>query len=414
MKDTPNNRGLILWITGLPGVGKTELSDKISFILSESHDINVVQLDGDLLRLVLNYTQDSSTKERKTLGATYFRVATMIAQQGHIVVVSTVALYSEIFTLLKNSNLPVQIINLTCTKEIALSRNQAREINSIVNKPTLDLDKKISEQITFPEQTRHYANNLMNDLENISIEIVKLVLDYKSHYQKLPRESIRKHVINYKHIESFKKEYWDNYYISSLEPKPSTFAEFVSSNYLKPESRIIDYGCGNGRDSFLFSKNCATLGLDVSDTAILSNNKKAKESTGIKTLEFSLLNEIFTLDKYLESFSPDVFYARFVFHAFNELTENQILKSISQQLPLNGLFCAEMRTINDPLYKKGIKISKTERIYGHYRRFIDAREFIKKLEYLNFTVLFSEEDKGFSITDGDDPVLLRIIAQFKK
>ena len=102
-----------------------------------------------------------------------------------------------------------------------------------------------------------------------------------------------------------------------------------------------------------------------------------------------------------------------MFHSLNEETESQILKSISQRLPLGGLLCAEMRTVNDPLYFKGIKISKNERIYGHYRRFIDAKDFLKKLSDLNFSILFSEESQGLSVIGDDNPVLLRVRAQQK-
>lgn len=411
--NSSNSNGLILWITGVPGVGKTELSDKITQELSNFHAINVIQLDGDLLRLILNRTEDSLDKERKLLGTTYLRLATMLAQQNQIVIVSTVAQYREIFDLIENSNSSIQIINLTCTKEIELLRNKDRGINSNNRKSILNSHNESAEPIIFPEKTFHFQNDNLNDLDNISKELVDLILEYKWGHKQSSRKSIRMHTVNYGFIENFKSEYWDNYYASSPELKPSTFAEFVMHNYVKPNSRVIDYGCGNGRDAFLFAQICTTLGLDVSENAILANKKRATKTGKKKNLSFQLLSQNSKLEKYFESFSPNIFYARFVFHALNEQIENQILKSISQRLPLGGLLCAEMRTVNDPLYFKGVKISKNERIYGHYRRFIDAKDFLKKLSDLNFSILFSEESQGLSVIGDDNPVLLRIIAQQK-
>jgi hypothetical protein len=42
----------------------------------------------------------------------------------------------------------------------------------------------------------------------------------------------------------------------------------------------------------------------------------------------------------------------------------------------------EFRTIKDPLMKKGLKISRNERFFTHYRRFINTR-FIKN----NFEII---------------------------
>ena len=411
--NSSNSNGLILWITGVPGVGKTELSDKVTRELSNFHAINVIQLDGDLLRLILNRTADSLDKERKLLGTTYLRLATMLAQQNQVVIVSTVAQYREIFDLIENSNSSIQVINLTCTKEIELSRNKARGINSNNAKSIFNSINESTNLIIFPKKTFHFQNNNLNDLDSISKELIDLILEYKRGHTHSPRKSIRMQTVNYGFIENFKSEYWDSYYASSPELKPSTFAEFVIHNYVKPNSRIIDYGCGNGRDAFLFAQVCRTLGVDVSENAISANKKRSAEIGKEKNLSFHHLSEKSKLEKYLESFSPNIFYARFVFHSLNEETESQILKSISQRLPLGGLLCAEMRTVNDPLYFKGIKISKNERIYGHYRRFIDAKDFLKKLSDLNFSILFSEESQGLSVIGDDNPVLLRVIAQQK-
>lgn len=56
------------------------------------------------------------------------------------------------------------------------------------------------------------------------------------------------------------KEYWNEYYETTADnnstevPKliPSQFADFVLNEF-QDRTRFIDFGCGNGRDSFFFA-----------------------------------------------------------------------------------------------------------------------------------------------------------------
>ena len=51
------------------------------------------------------------------------------------------------------------------------------------------------------------------------------------------------------------KNYWNIFYKKKLIFKESSFARFTYNNIPKLKKRkIIDIGCGNGRDSFFFNK----------------------------------------------------------------------------------------------------------------------------------------------------------------
>ena len=51
-------------------------------------------------------------------------------------------------------------------------------------------------------------------------------------------------------------EYWENYYKSRKDTHyPSLFAKFVLKNYVKRNSSLIEFGCGNGRDAKYFANN---------------------------------------------------------------------------------------------------------------------------------------------------------------
>ena len=62
--------------------------------------------------------------------------------------------------------------------------------------------------------------------------------------------------------------------------------------------------------------------------------------------------------------------------------------------------------------KKGIKIKGTERFYGHYRRFIDVKKFIKKIEIYGFKILYISQSNKYANFKKEQPHICRII--FKK
>jgi len=83
------------WITGLPGSGKTTLAGTLREFLLEQ-DVQVIWLDGDVLRDVLGKEGLFSKAERLEVAHTYRKLALMLQSQGFSVIVSTVSLFHEI------------------------------------------------------------------------------------------------------------------------------------------------------------------------------------------------------------------------------------------------------------------------------------------------------------------------------
>ena len=85
----------VIWITGMSACGKTTLAGLIveQYKLSNT---NVIWLDGDDLRQALFVSNSFGKSARLELAYKYAGIAKLLANQGFLVVVSTVALHHEI------------------------------------------------------------------------------------------------------------------------------------------------------------------------------------------------------------------------------------------------------------------------------------------------------------------------------
>lgn len=88
-------KGRLFWVTGLSASGKTTVSRLVvNNLQSIGHQI--LLLDGDDLRAVLNENSSHSRADRLRIGFTYSRLCKLLVEQGLDVLIATVALFSEI------------------------------------------------------------------------------------------------------------------------------------------------------------------------------------------------------------------------------------------------------------------------------------------------------------------------------
>ena len=199
--------------------------------------------------------------------------------------------------------------------------------------------------------------------------------------------------------------HWDEYYKKDNIPDyPSPFAEYVV-NKLSNQQTILEVGCGNGRDAkFLASQGHLVTGLDRSGEAI----ELCKKLYSVESLEF-FFGTITDIEK-INKKKYDLIYSRFVIHAMSLNEEIKTLNMSHKLLNKDGQFFVECRSINDPLSRKGDILSNTERIEGHYRRFIILEEFKQRLVQVGFQIIKTIESNGLAKFGKDDPVVIRIHA----
>lgn len=197
--------------------------------------------------------------------------------------------------------------------------------------------------------------------------------------------------------------YWDGWYGSDRTPThASTFAEFCCP-YLTPGGRLIDLGCGNGRDTDYFGNlGFSVLGVDYSQVAIRNNQRRNRRpNVNFAVADFTSMTDLGQFD---------TIYSRFSLHAVDAPTEQRLLSWCVQHLNPGGRFCVEARSTNDPLLTRGQRLSPTENYLDHYRRFLDYPQFTRQIADLGLRILFQIEAADLSPWGDDNPVVIRLIA----
>ncbi|MCJ2012796.1 class I SAM-dependent methyltransferase [Methylobacterium sp. J-076] len=207
--------------------------------------------------------------------------------------------------------------------------------------------------------------------------------------------------------------YWNEFYKASghsLSSEPSSFAKLVAENINTP-SLVFEFGCGNGRDSFFFSKHGHdVVAIDGSSAAISDVDARIIEDNlaNIRTIKAKIdehglgdrLRACAERDNGVTS--PElVVYARFFLHALTAAEQAEFLAVAVQLLGRGGLLAVEFRTCDD---QRGLKATPL-----HYRRYIDPETFAQDVSRLGFHVVYRQQGKGLARQGIDDAHVARFI-----
>lgn len=202
-------------------------------------------------------------------------------------------------------------------------------------------------------------------------------------------------------------KYWNEYYKKNIAPsEPSKFAKDILK-YLESGKKLIELGCGNGRDAIFLSNNkIDVVAVDQCESSI--NNLKSSVSSD----NIDFVADDFIETKLLEKESFDYVYSRFTLHSISEEQENKLINRVYEALKKDGLLLIEVRSVKDEIFGLGEQIARNTYIYNnHSRRFIILDELIEKLTLNGFKVDFADENNDYAIYKDQNPIVIRVIAR---
>ncbi|MCF7514997.1 adenylyl-sulfate kinase [Pseudoalteromonas sp. L23] len=165
---------MIIWVTGLPGSGKTTFASELSKML-KNNGVTPVTLDGDELRQALNNFSYDST-DRLALAKTYSKLAKLMSDQGHVVIVATVSLFNEVqLWNRKNNNCYIEVL-ISPSFDTLKGRNQKGLYDNYDSLDAIIKCKKMSSE--FPDKPDFIIqddtkNSLKDNIKAVYKEIKK-------------------------------------------------------------------------------------------------------------------------------------------------------------------------------------------------------------------------------------------------
>ena len=220
--------------------------------------------------------------------------------------------------------------------------------------------------------------------------------------------------------------YWNTFYSGAVASNssssslgiPSQFCTMVATE-VDRSTPIVEFGCGNGRDSLYFSsKAFRVIGSDLSPTAIAKNRATATAlvtaaaaADGLTEARFSVcdvtdeaaVGELIAEARKLAGDGNIVVYHRFFLHSIDEVQESKFVGALSKSLRPGDKLYMEFRCHLDEDLPK---------VYGktHYRRYVRTDDFVTLLGSLGFRTEYQVTGQGMAKYKNEDPFVSRVIA----
>lgn len=384
-------KGIVYWITGLAGAGKSTIGSALYYELRKKQN-NVVILDGDILKQLAGGGYSES--ERRARAEKYSILCKTLADQGITVIICTIAMFQSVRDWNRKYIERYVEVFLDVPVEI-LSQRDKKGLYSRQRKGMLKDVAGLDVKAEFPV-------NPSIILKNDGGMSVTECVDCIKNYIPLKADSVYRDT-----------DYWNSYYSNhpvAINNEESAFSR-MALQYMETGKSLIEFGCGNGRDSLFFAASgIHVIGIDVSSNAIDMLNSVISSRTDMKSAQF--LCEDFSGECVLFQIQHDYCYSRFTLHAITEDQQQRALKNAWSTLVAGGMFFIEVRSVRDDIYGKGECVGKHAYIFNsHFRRFIDKEELIFALKQIGFEILYEAEGRGFAPYKDEDPVIIRIVAK---
>ena len=166
MKKNQTKHGIIFWITGLSGSGKTSLAKKITNFVNKNYGPTLC-LHGDELRKTFNI-KSYNKKDRLMIGKMYVKLIKMIAEQKINVIISVVGLFHELQKL--NRKTFANYLEIFIKSDIKLLKSKKKRVfykKRTANVWGIDLKPEFPKK---PDIT--IVNNFDKNLDTLAKELI--------------------------------------------------------------------------------------------------------------------------------------------------------------------------------------------------------------------------------------------------
>lgn len=198
--------------------------------------------------------------------------------------------------------------------------------------------------------------------------------------------------------------HWNNFYAEAAAMfrgpwyQPTQFARLWRDR-LGTHSRVLDLGCGNGRDTVhLASGGHSLIGIDRSQDAI----SLARAFAAYRDIPCRFKQGDFTALGDLPRWATAA-YSRFSLHSVPAKVQEVLLQQLAMNMQPPGLLLIEARSA--PAGAAG----HIETHDGHYRRLLHGATLQRELEETGFHIVHLEQVTGEPF-GGDCPDVLRVAA----
>lgn len=165
-----DNAGVVYWVTGLSGAGKTTIGTIMFNRLKEKKN-NIVRLDGDNLRTIFK-SSDYTYEGRKKLGYQYSAMCKMLADQGIDVIICTIAMYDELRQWNRDNIEKYKEIYLEVSIEELIKRDQKGMYSKALRN---EMDNVMGINLDY-EAPKHPDITVNNSGEKTPEEIVDMIM----------------------------------------------------------------------------------------------------------------------------------------------------------------------------------------------------------------------------------------------
>ena len=206
-------------------------------------------------------------------------------------------------------------------------------------------------------------------------------------------------------------EYWQGVYAAAAQPGlpalPSQFAVFAAGE-TPPRSLVVDVGCGNGRDAFLFARHGHdVVGLDAAPAAI--DGCRASQAGNGLPARFMCADicDSVAMEQVMAPWQGAqadaiLVYSRFFLHAVPEAGQSALLAlTLTLAEHAQTRLALEFRTVRDAALPK--------QAAHHYRRFIDPLDLMAQASKLGLKTRYFVEGFGFAKHGPEDAHVARCI-----